>query len=59
MKGSFQAGDLVKVVDPQDEEVARGFVNYSSEQVAAIQGHHSDEIERILGHVGDDEVIQP
>lgn len=57
VKGSFQAGDLVQVVDSQDEEVARGLVNYSSEQVAAIQGHHSDEIERILGHVGDDEVI--
>jgi len=57
VRGSFQAGALVQVVDSQDEEVARGLVNYSSEQVAAIQGHHSDEIERILGHVGDDEVI--
>jgi len=42
VKGSFQAGDLVQVVDSQDEEVARGLVNYSSEQVTAIQGHHSD-----------------
>ena len=57
VKGSFQAGDLVQVTDERGEEVARGLVNYSSEQVAAIQGHHSDEIERILGHVGDDEVI--
>ncbi len=57
VQGDFQAGDLVQVVDPRGEEVARGLVNYSSEQVAAIQGHHSDEIERILGHVGDDEVI--
>ncbi len=57
VKGSFQAGDLVQVVNPQNEEVARGLVNYSSDQVATIQGHHSDEIERILGHVGDDEVI--
>ncbi len=57
VKGSFQAGDLVQVVDPRGDEVARGLVNYSSEEVAAIQGHHSDEIERILGHVGDDEVI--
>ena len=57
VKGSFQAGDLVQVMDERGEEVARGLVNYSSEEVAAIQGHHSDEIERILGHVGDDEVI--
>ncbi len=57
VKGSFQAGDLVQVVDQRGKEVARGLVNYSSEQVAAIQGHHSGKIERILGHVGDDEVI--
>ncbi len=57
VKGSFQAGDLVQVIDVRGEEVARGLVNYSSEEVAAIQGHHSDEIERILGHVGDDEII--
>jgi len=57
VKGSFQAGDLVQVTDKDSEEVARGLVNYSSEQIAAIQGHHSSEIERILGHVGDDEVM--
>ena len=57
VKGSFQAGDLVQVMDERGEEVARGLVNYSSEEVAAIRGHHSGEIERILGHVGDDEVI--
>jgi len=57
VEGSFQAGDLVQVVDEDGEEVARGLVNYSSEEAAAIQGHHSNEIEHILGHVGDDEVI--
>jgi len=57
VEGDFQAGDLVQVVDQHGKEVARGLVNYSSQQVAAIQGHHSGEIERILGHVGDDEVI--
>ena len=57
IKGTFQAGDLVQVVNPQNEEVARGLVNYSSEELAAIQGHHSGKIAHILGHVGDDEVI--
>lgn len=57
VQGSFAAGDLVRVVDKESREVARGLVNYSSEQVRAIRGQHSSEIARILGHVGDDEVI--
>ncbi len=55
--GSFQAGDLVRVVDQEGGEIARGLVNYSSEEVCAIEGRHSRDVPEILGHVGDEEVI--
>ncbi len=57
VQGSFKAGDLVRVVDEHGREIGRGLVNYSSEEVAAIQGRHSRDIPEILGHVGDEEVI--
>ncbi len=57
IEGDFQTGDLVRVVDEDGEEIARGLVNYSSEEVAGIKGHHSRKLPQLLGHVGDDEVI--
>ncbi len=57
VRGEFQAGDLVAVVTADGREVARGLVNYSSEEVKQIQGAHSHRIPDILGHVGDEEVI--
>ncbi len=55
--GNFQAGDVVTVVTAEGEEVARGLVNYSSEEVKQIQGAHSRQIPEILGHIGDEEVV--
>jgi glutamate 5-kinase len=35
----------------------RGLVNYDSESCAALAGHHSSEIDRILGVRGYDAVV--
>jgi glutamate 5-kinase len=55
--GDFEQGALVAMLDPDGREVARGLVNYSSEELVRIRGHHSAEIEAVLGHKPYDEAI--
>lgn len=57
VRGSFHAGDVVQCVDLNGIEFARGLVNYSAEEVAAIRGKHSHAIEEVLGYRFSDEVI--
>jgi glutamate 5-kinase len=57
VRGHFHVGDAVHCLDQQGNAVAAGLVNYSSDDVLAICGHQSQEIEKILGVKGDDEVI--
>lgn len=47
--GRFEEGELVCVRDTQGHEVARGLVNYSSEQLAVVKGLGSRAIEERLG----------
>jgi glutamate 5-kinase len=55
--GSFSRGDLVRVLDKQGNRFARGFVNYSAEELEKIKGRQSSDIESILGYKDFDEVI--
>lgn len=55
--GHFHEGDLVTVQDRAGKEIARGLANYSAAEVARIMGHHSSEIEQVLGRAGASEVI--
>lgn len=57
VEGRFQPGDMVQVVDEAGREIARGLANYSSGEIARIQGLRSDEIEDCLGMKSHDEVI--
>ncbi|MGW8249779.1 MAG: glutamate 5-kinase, partial [Anaerolineales bacterium] len=57
VEGNFERGDIVRVLDEQGRELARGLVNYSSVDLAKIFRRHSTEIESILGYVYGDEVI--
>lgn len=57
VKGRFQAGELVAVVDEQTGPVAKGLVNYGSEDLKKIKGRQSSEIEKLLGAKDYDEVI--
>ena len=57
VRGTFEIGDLVRVLGPDGEEIARGLVNYPASDVEKISGHHTREILDILGHVGNAEVI--
>ncbi|MGE5380335.1 MAG: glutamate 5-kinase [Methylocystaceae bacterium] len=57
IEGDFDRGAVVTVVGIQDNELARGIVNYSSQEIEMIAGHRSSEISKILGHKDYDEVI--
>ena len=57
VKGSFERGDIVSIVDASLTQVAAGIANYGSEETADIKGAHSNRIEEILGHHYGDEVV--
>ena len=57
VSGDFVRGELVGCLDPAGREVARGLVNYSSEETRRILRRPSGEIESILGYVDEPELI--
>jgi glutamate 5-kinase len=50
VEGSFERGDTVEVVSEQGQLIARGMVNYSSEDLVRLARKRSGEIEAILGY---------
>jgi glutamate 5-kinase len=57
VKGAFERGDSIRVLDPSGKEIARGITNYGAADLGRIIGKRSDEIEAILGFNFGDEVI--
>lgn len=57
IEGEFVRGELVACLDAQQREIARGLVNYSSEEARKILGKPSGDIEIILGYVDEPELI--
>lgn len=57
VKGVFDSGDTVAIVDSRGSEFARAVVNYSSAEVEKLRGRQSNEIEKVLGRSGCQEII--
>jgi glutamate 5-kinase len=57
VKGRFTRGELVSCVDSDGAEIARGLVNYSSDEADRIKGESTEAISKILGYRDDDELI--
>lgn len=57
VQGQFGRGALVVCVDLQGREVARGLVNYNSDESRKIIGQPSHRIAELLGYQGEDELI--
>ena len=57
IKGTFYKGDLVTCVDEKGLEIARGLVNYNSEESAKILGKSSEMIADELGYCDAEELI--
>jgi glutamate 5-kinase len=47
VENEFDHGDVVAIVGPDGQEIARGIVNYSSVDATKLVGKHSDEIARV------------
>lgn len=55
--GFFNRGELVSCTDTAGHEIARGLVNYSSQEAARIAGKPSNEFEAILGYCDEAELV--
>ena len=55
--GAFERGEVVSVVGPGGRELARGLVNYGSQETARILRKPTAEIEAILGYIAEPELI--
>jgi len=55
--GHFTRGDLVSCIDSNGQEIARGLVNYNSDEARRIKGQSTEAIADILGYLEDDELI--
>lgn len=57
IEGDFQSQDAVVLCDLNNQEIARGLVNYSYHELKQIRGRRSSEISVILGYDGADTVV--
>jgi glutamate 5-kinase len=57
VRGEFERGDAVSILDDQEREFARGIVNYSSEEARRITGKHSDRIDELIENRNYDALI--
>lgn len=55
--GHFDRGDLIRCINSNGQEIARGLVNYKFDEVNKIIGKSSSQIEGLLGYQGDEELI--
>jgi glutamate 5-kinase len=56
-EGAFELGDPVVLIDPQQQEFARGLSSYGAAEINKIKGLKTTEIENKLGYKYSDEVV--
>ncbi len=49
--GDFSRGEVIRIVNKQQQIIARGVTRYDSDELQRIAHHNSDEIEEVLGYV--------
>ena len=57
VRGNFLISQIVDIIDLNNILLARGMVNYSSDEIKLIKGYNTSEIENILHYKDYDEVI--
>jgi glutamate 5-kinase len=57
VEGDFAKGEVVSLLNPDGQEIARGLTNYDAASARLVAGKRTDEISRVLGVVPYDEVI--
>lgn len=57
VKGKFERGDVVSIINSEGTEFARGIVNYSSDEITRILGMRSDAIDEMIEDRNYDAII--
>ncbi|MBQ3438292.1 MAG: glutamate 5-kinase, partial [Fusobacterium sp.] len=57
VEGLFDRGAILKITDSENNLIATGISNYSSDEIKLIKGCKSEDIEKILGHKYEDVII--
>ncbi|MCH8822490.1 MAG: glutamate 5-kinase [Planctomycetes bacterium] len=57
VNGKFDRGAVVRILDESGAEIARGLVNYPSEELRLVVGCRTDEIAEVLGSCEYEEVV--
>lgn len=57
VEGNFDSGDAVIVKSKEGKEIAKGIVEYSSEEAKLIAGKTSSEVRRLIGEDATEEII--
>jgi len=57
VEGEFSASESVQLCDQEGQELARGIVNYSSEEIDRVKGQHSERIASLLGYRAAETII--
>ncbi len=57
VRGRFERGDVVSIVDEAGDELARGIVNYSSAEVLRVAGQRSERLDELVENRTYDAVI--
>ncbi|MEP4198034.1 MAG: glutamate 5-kinase [Aliishimia sp.] len=50
--GDFGRGDPVAILAPDNQQIGLGLTRYTAPEAQAIRGHHSSEIEALIGYPG-------
>lgn len=56
-RGDYTRGDMIACLDREGREIARGLINYKSDDVQKLCGVASQNIESVLGYVAEEELI--
>jgi len=57
VKGKFNKGDHVRILNYKLIEFARGLSSFTSDEILKIKGQHSNKISNLLGYISKSEVI--
>ncbi len=57
VEGKFNRGEIVRCINTKNKEIAKGLVNYSSEELGKIAGYSSEKIESLLGYINESNLI--
>lgn len=57
VSGTFERGDLVICTDAAKQIIAKGLVNYNSDECQLMAGQPSSRIEELLGYINEKELI--